>query len=83
MCRNISIIPTGDPKPRVTSHLSPYDEQQLVAYMRFMALSGQPVSVEWVLNMAGRLASHRYIFDDIINMFFIILQLLVNHNEIM
>ena len=40
-------------------HLSDEDEEILLGYAKFVANLGSPVTVNWILIMAGRLASKR------------------------
>ena len=56
---------TGDKRAH-SAHLSEHDEMQLVNYITYMAATAQPVSIEWVLLMAARLASHRYTFCELV-----------------
>ena len=59
---NVCNIFTGRPKrsPGGTDQrLSPSDEVQLVAYIKFMATAAQPVTAEWCRIMASRIAHVR------------------------
>ena len=51
---------TESPIYHQPSHLNEHDQLQLVAYIEYMAQCAQPVYMEWIQTMAGRLAVHRY-----------------------
>ena len=54
----------GSTKRVHTGHLTEHDEGQLIAYIEYMAGCAQPVSLEWIKAMAGRLATFRYSIEN-------------------